>query len=203
MPISSVPNKRIILAITGATGAIYGIRTLEIMRQIGIETHLIISRAARSTITAETEWSVENVIKLADKYYGPDEIGASIASGSFVRHGMLILPCTIKTLSAVANSYTSSLVSRAADVTLKEGRPLLLAVREAPFHAGHLRIMRLAASAGAIIFPPIPTFYNRPKSIEEVIDETISRMLLRIGIEIPGRKEWNGSTEMCRSSEQV
>ncbi len=186
-------TKRIILAITGASGVIYGIRALEIMNQIGIETHVIISKTARSIISYETCWNLSDLIALADNYYEPDNLAARIASGSYITHGMLILPCSIKTLSAIANSYTDTLISRAADVILKEGRPLVLAVRETPLHQGHLRIMSLAAEAGAIIFPPIPTFYNKPNSIEEIIDSAVGRILSRIGIEIPDRPQWAGN----------
>ena len=190
---NSNQTKKIILAITGASGVIYGIRALEILRQLGIKTHLIISANARSIIKMETKYNITDVIALANTVYEPENIGARIASGSYVSHGMVILPCSIKTLSAIANSYADNLISRAADVTLKEGRPLVLVVRETPLHRGHLRIMNLAAEAGAIIFPPIPTFYHKPKSIEEIIDSTTGRILLRLGIEIPNRPEWAGN----------
>ncbi|MBI9046233.1 MAG: UbiX family flavin prenyltransferase, partial [Anaerolineaceae bacterium] len=150
-------RKRIILGITGASGAILGIRTLEIMRKSGLETHLIISSAAMQTIEEETNWSLEQVKALADEVYENENIAGRIASGSFVTEGMLINPCSIKTLSAVATSYADNLINRAADVCLKEGRPLLLAVRETPFHAGHLRLMQDVVQAGAIVFPVIPS----------------------------------------------
>ena len=141
--------KRVILAITGASGAILGIRTLELLKEAGVESHLIISNAAWQTITSETDWTVEAVKALASSYYDPQDIGARIASGSFVTEGMLVVPCSIKTLSGIANSYASDLVVRAADVCLKEGRKLLLAVRETPLHAGHLRLMRPATRSCA------------------------------------------------------
>ncbi len=149
-------------------------------------------RSARVTISQETDWRVNDVIALASVSYDPGDMGAAIASGSFVTSGMLVVPCSIKTLSAVANSFTHNLVARAADVCLKEGRPLLLAVREAPFHAGHLRLMRLAARAGAIIFPPIPSFYGRPQTLDEVIDNLAGRMLLRLGIDNSAYTRWTG-----------
>lgn len=193
MQTTSMQTRPVILAITGASGIIYGIRALEIMRQIGIMTHLIISTTARSIITTETEWNLTDVIALTDGYYEPNNLEARIASGSYMTRGMIILPCSIKTLSSIANSYADNLISRAADVTLKEGRPLILAVRETPLHKGHLRLMSLAAEAGAIIFPPIPAFYHKPKSIDEIIDLTIGRILLRLGIDVPNRYEWAGS----------
>ncbi len=191
MPSSTLPH-RIILAITGASGAILGIRALHMLREAGVETHLIVSVSARVTIAQETDWRAEDVIALASVSYDPGDMGAAIASGSFVTSGMLVVPCSIKTLSAVANSFTHNLVARAADVCLKEGRPLLLAVREAPFHAGHLRLMRLAARAGAIIFPPIPSFYGRPQTLDEVIDNLLGRMLLRLGIDNSAYTRWTG-----------
>lgn len=182
----------ILLAITGASGAILGIRALQLLHEAGVETHLIISRAAQATIQQETSWKIEGVKALAKVNYSANNLGAPPASGSFVTRGMLIIPCSIKTLSAVANSYSNNLISRAADVCLKEGRPLLLAVREAPFHFGHLRLMEQAAQNGAIIFPPIPAFYGSPKSLEELIDDMVGRMLLRVGIENSAYKEWKG-----------
>lgn len=176
-------TQRLVVAISGASGVILGIRLLEVLKSLPIETHLIISPAARLTIRAETDWDVEAVINLADVSYSPRDIGASIASGSFITRGMMVVPCSIKTLSAIANSYTDDLISRAADVTLKEGRPLLLAVRETPLHRGHLRLMELAARSGAILFPPVPAFYARPRSLEEMVDHLVGRMLARIGID--------------------
>jgi 4-hydroxy-3-polyprenylbenzoate decarboxylase len=174
---------RLVIGITGASGVILGIRLLEVLRSTSIETHLIISPAARVTITQETDWKVSDVLALADMAYNPNDIAAAIASGSYPTRGMVIIPCSIKTLSAVANSYGDDLLSRAADVTLKEGRPLLLVVRETPYHRGHLRLMDLAARAGAVLFPPIPAFYARPKNMEEIVDNLVGRILARLGIE--------------------
>lgn len=176
-------NRRLVIGITGASGVILGIRLLEVAGEIGLETHLIVSPAARATIAAETDWKVSDVLHLASAVYNHSDIGASLASGSFSTLGMVVIPCSIKTLSAVANSYANDLLTRAADVTLKEGRPLVLVVRETPLHRGHLRLMSLAAEAGAIIFPPVPAFYARPQSVAEIIDNTVGRVLKRIGID--------------------
>lgn len=185
-------TKRIIVAITGASGALYGIRALEILRSLTVETHLIISNAARRMMERETGRSAAQVSLLASTTYPADEIQAPIASGSYPMDGMIVAPCSIKTLSAVANSYTSDLISRAADVCLKEGRRLVLLVRESPLHAGHLRLMREAAEAGAVIFPPIPVFYGHPQSIEDIVDASVGRALARIGIENDFYPRWKG-----------
>ena len=188
----SQPFQKIILAITGASGAILGIRTLELLKETGIETHLIISRAARQTITSETDWKVADVKALASADYEPQDIGARIASGSFVTDGMLVVPCSIKTLSGIANSYANDLVVRAADVCLKEGRMLILAVRETPLHSGHLRLMQQAAEAGAIIFPPVPAFYGKAQTVDELVTNLAGRILLRMGIENDRFHSWDG-----------
>jgi 4-hydroxy-3-polyprenylbenzoate decarboxylase len=184
--------KRLIVGITGASGTILGIRLLQALEPTPIETHLILSKSATLTITQETDWQVDQVLSLADVTYDFSDIAAPIASGSFLALGMVVMPCSIKTLSAVANSYSEDLLARAADVTLKEGRPLILVVRETPYHAGHLRLMSEATAAGAIIFPPVPAFYTRPKSIDEMIDNTVGRVLARIGIQNNLYHEWQG-----------
>jgi 4-hydroxy-3-polyprenylbenzoate decarboxylase len=186
-------SRQIIVAITGASGAIYGIRALEILRSLGHETHLIVSAAARHTIAQETDLTAGDITALAASTYDPADVAASIASGSFPVDAMLVSPCSIKTLSAIANSYTANLIPRAADVCLKEGRPLLLMVRESPLHIGHLRLMTLAAEAGAIICPPIPTFYGKPQSVDEVIDSSVGRALARIGIDNDAYTKWGES----------
>jgi 4-hydroxy-3-polyprenylbenzoate decarboxylase len=185
--------RRVILAITGASGAILGIRTLELLKEAGVETHLIVSQAARRTILGETGRTVAEVEALAAYCYEPGDIGARIASGSFVTDGMLVVPCSIKTLSGIANSYADDLVVRAADVCLKEGRRLILAVRETPLHPGHLRLMQLAAEAGAVIFPPIPSFYGGPQTVEDLVTNLAGRILLRMGIENAHYRQWEGS----------
>ncbi len=190
---SKSPKPRLVIGITGASGAILGIRILEVLKPMPIETHLVVTESARLTIAAETDWKLTDVLSLADVTYNIGDVGASIASGSFQTMGMVIIPCSIKTLSAVANCYTDDLVSRAADVTLKEGRPLILVVRETPYHAGHLRLMSEAAASGAVIFPPVPAFYLHPHSLEEIVDQTVGRVLLRLGIKNDLVKEWRGS----------
>lgn len=193
LPLAHVERPtRLVVGISGASGVILGIRVLELARQMGLETHLVLSNAARNTIHQETDWNIHTVQALAHSVYPPDEIGAAIASGSFVTSGMVVIPCSIKTLSAIANGYNADLMSRAADVTLKEGRPLVLVVRETPLHRGHLRLMDLAAQAGAVIFPPVPAFYVRPKNLQDLIDNTAGRVLARLGFENEYYIHWAG-----------
>ena len=187
--------QRLVVGISGASGAILAVRLLEVLAQTdGIETHLVVSPAARLTIRDETGRSVKDVEALADVVYKPQDVGAAIASGSFPTGGMVIVPCSIKTLSAVAHSFAGDLLARAADVTLKEGRPLLLVVRETPLHLGHLRLMVQAAEIGAIIFPPVPAFYARLSSVEEMVDNTVGRVLARLGIDNELYMKWEGIT---------
>ncbi len=170
--------KRIIIGISGATGAVYGIRLLEVLRGVDdIETHLVLSPAARRTIALETDHPVEQVEALADRVYRPGDIAAAIASGSFPAAGMIVAPCAIRTLSGIATSFSDNLLLRAADVTLKERRRLLLLVRETPLHLGHLRLLVQVAEMGAIVMPPVPAFYHRPKTLESMIDQTVNRVL--------------------------
>jgi 4-hydroxy-3-polyprenylbenzoate decarboxylase len=176
-------EKRVIIAITGASGTIFGVRLLEILTELGYETHLVVSKAARLTLHQETDWTLEDVLARSHHSYDPQDLSAQIASGSFVTRGMLIVPCSVKTLAAVANSYSENLISRSADVCLKEGRPLLLGLRETPLHRGHLRLMDQAARAGAIIFPLAPAFYGRQQTTGELVNGLVGRMLLRVGIE--------------------
>jgi 4-hydroxy-3-polyprenylbenzoate decarboxylase len=183
----------VIIGISGASGAVYGIRALEILKDNPeIETHLILSQAGKLTIEIETPWQVGDVQALASVTYSEREIWAVIASGSFPTMGMLIAPCSIKTLSAIANSYADNLLVRAADVQLKEGRPVVLMVRETPLHPGHIRLMDMAAANGAVIFPPVPAFYNHPQSVDEIITASVGRALSRLGIENPAYPRWNG-----------
>jgi flavin prenyltransferase len=190
----TVNPKRLVVAITGASGPILAIRLLETLSHVPtVETHLVISTAAKLTISEETDWSLRRVMALADVTYDDNEIGASIASGSFPTMGMVVIPCSIKTLSAIANSFGANLISRAADVTLKEGRPLLLVVRESPLHLGHLRLMTTAAETGAIIFPPVPPFYAQPQSIDQMVNQIVGRVLRRLGIESDLVFQWQGS----------
>jgi len=185
--------KRLIVGISGASGALYGIRLLQAMRQIPqAEADLVITPAARLTIQAETDWSFEQVQALARRVYSDDDLAAPIASGSVPTVGMVVIPCSIKTLSAIAHSYASNLLTRAADVTLKEGRPLVLVVRETPLHLGHLRLMTQVAEIGGIIYPPVPALYGRPRSVEELVDATVGRILARLGFSNPLYPRWQG-----------
>lgn len=184
--------KKISVGITGASGAIYGIRAIEILKSVGVETHLIMSDAAHLTIGLETNYDPDVVCNLADFSHHNKDIGATIASGSFGMDGMVVAPCSMRTLGAIANSLSDNLIVRAADVTLKEGKPLVLVVRETPLHRGHIRLMDLAAQAGAILFPPVPALYAKPKSLEELIDGTVGRFLHRMGIESPNYLRWQG-----------
>jgi 4-hydroxy-3-polyprenylbenzoate decarboxylase len=186
----SDPKQRLVVGISGASGAILGIRLLEVLQPMPVETHLVLSPAARATILQETDWLVDDVLAMADVIYDHADIGAAIASGSFPTLGMVVIPCSIKTLSAIANSYSTDLLVRAADVTLKEGRPLVLVVREAPFHRGHLRLMELAAESGATIFPPVPAFYLHPQSVAEMVDQIVGRVLLRAGLDNDVYEHW-------------
>ena len=183
---------RLVVGISGASGVILGIRLLEVLQSAEIETHLVVSPAARLTISQETDWEIEDVMALADVSYDHADVGAAIASGSFPMAGMAIIPCSIKTLSAIANSYSADLIARAADVMLKEGRPLVLVLRESPLHRGHLRLMSMAAEAGALISPPVPAFYTHPASLDEIIDNIVGRVLLRLGIENELFMKWKG-----------
>lgn len=188
--------KRLIVGMSGASGAIYGVRLLEVLQQLpDVESHLVMSHAARQTLALETDYSLRDVQALADVVHDPRDIAASISSGSFRIAGMAVLPCSIKTLSGIVNSYTDGLLTRAADVVLKERRPLVLAVRETPLHLGHLRLMTQAAELGAIIMPPVPAFYHRPQSINEIIDQTVNRILDQFDIELPSDlfTRWNGA----------
>ncbi|HFN3708096.1 TPA: UbiX family flavin prenyltransferase [Enterobacter hormaechei] len=178
--------KRLIVGISGASGAIYGVRLLQVLRDVaGVETHLVMSQAARQTLSLETDLSLRDVQALADVVHDARDIAASISSGSFKTAGMVILPCSIKTLSGIVNSYTDTLVTRAADVVLKERRPLVLCVRETPLHLGHLRLMTQAAELGAVIMPPVPAFYHRPKTLDDVINQTVNRVLDQFDIDLP------------------
>jgi 4-hydroxy-3-polyprenylbenzoate decarboxylase len=187
-------SSRLVVGISGASGAIYGIRLLQVLAgRSDIETHLVISPPARRTILQETDFSLEEVAALATCVYDHKDVGAAIASGSFRTLGMVVAPCSIKTLSAIANCYSDNLLTRAADVTLKEGRRLILLTRETPLHAGHLRLMLRLAESGVVIVPPVPAFYNRPSSLSDIIDHTIGRVLDRLGIEQVLVPEWAGT----------
>ncbi|WP_445497247.1 UbiX family flavin prenyltransferase [Photorhabdus sp. SF281] len=178
--------KRLIVGLTGASGAIYGVRLLQVLQPVdGVETHLVISQSARQTLALETDYSLRDVQALADVVYDNRDIAAAISSGSFKTSGMVVLPCSMKTLSGIVHSYTDGLVTRAADVVLKEGRKLVLGVRETPLHLGHLRLMTQAAEIGAVIMPPVPAFYHRPEQIQDIVDQTVNRVLDQFDIELP------------------
>jgi 4-hydroxy-3-polyprenylbenzoate decarboxylase len=183
--------KRLIVAITGASGVIYGVRALEILRSLpDYETHLILSPSAARTITEETDRSIEQVRALGDRLYNHKDIGAAIASGSYRTDGMLIAPCSVKTLSGVAHCYADELVVRAADVCLKERRRVVLLFRETPLHAGHIELMAQATRNGAIVMPPVPGFYHRPQSVDDIVTQTVGRALDLFGIEARIVKRW-------------
>lgn len=178
--------KRLIVGISGASGAIYGVRLLQVLRDVAeVETHLVMSQAARQTLSLETDYSLRDVQALANVVHDARDIAANISSGSFKTAGMVILPCSIKTLSGIVHSYTDGLLTRAADVVLKERRPLVLCVRETPLHLGHLRLMTQAAELGAVIMPPVPAFYHRPQSVMDIVDQTINRVVDQFDIELP------------------
>ncbi len=183
----------IVVGITGASGVIYGIRLLEALSRIeSVQTHLVVSESGVRNIEYETEWSMEQVLALADRTYRINDIGAALASGSFHRDGMIVAPCTVKTLSAIANSYTDNLLVRSADVTLKERKKLVLMFRETPLHAGHIENMEKVTSMGAIVLPPMPAFYHHPRTIEDVIDQTIGKVLDLFAIEHSLYRRWQG-----------
>lgn len=188
-------TKRIIVGISGASGVIYGVRCLELLKQTDYETHLVISKSGKLNIEIETRYSVDEVVSMADFVYDHKDIAARISSGSFLTEGMVVAPCTIKSLSGIANSYNENLLVRAADVALKEKRKVCLVVRETPLHKGHLRLMSLAADMGAHILPPVPSFYHRPKTLEDIIDQTIGKVFDFFGIEHDLFQRWGGEQE--------
>ena len=187
--------KRIVVGISGASGVTYGVRLLSLLKQTEYETHLIISDSGRLNIKIETDYQPDEVAAMADYVYEHNDVSASLASGSFLTNGMVVVPCTIKTLSGIANSYNENLLVRAADVTLKEKRKLVLVVRETPLHKGHLRLMTLAAEMGAHILPPVPSFYHQPKTIEDIVDQTIGKIFDFLGIEHDLFKRWGENRE--------
>jgi 4-hydroxy-3-polyprenylbenzoate decarboxylase len=182
---------RVVVGICGASGIGYGVRALEMLAQLGVETHLVLTKAAKATLAHETDLTVAEVRQLASHVHAEHDLGAAIASGSFPVHGMLVAPCSIKSLSGIANCYDDNLLVRAADVTLKERRPLVLLLRETPLHLGHLRLMTQACEAGATIMPPVPAFYTRPSSLEEMISHTVGRALDQLGLSHPSTERWS------------
>ncbi|QJQ02962.1 UbiX family flavin prenyltransferase [Herbaspirillum rubrisubalbicans] len=192
-PVSSQPRQRLIVAITGATGALYGVRLLEHLRKHGqVQTHLMISEAGVLTLHQELDMRRKDVEALADVVHNVRDVGACIASGSFASTGMVVAPCSMKTLAAVAHGLSDNLITRAADVVLKERRRLVLMVRETPFNLAHLRNMTAVTEMGGVIFPPLPGFYQRPASMEEMVDHTLGRVLDMFGISLQLTPEWRG-----------
>lgn len=193
MPVPADRPRRLIVALSGSTGPHYGVRLLEVLReQTDVETHLILTAGARKTIEYEMRRDPESVAALAHYVHDERNVGASIASGTFITAGMAVVPCSMKTLSAIANSYADTLTVRAADVCLKERRPLVLVVRETPLHAGHLKLMLTATESGATILPPVPGFYHRPHTIEDLINHTVVKVLDQFGIHVDLIERWAG-----------
>ena len=182
--------QRLVVGITGASGAIYGLKALKALREVKVETHLVISRSAQITVAHELEMTASELSKLADVVYRVDDIGAAISSGSFPTMGMIVAPCSVRTLAEIASGVTSSLLTRAADVILKERRKLLLMVRETPFHLGHLRAMAAVTEMGAIVMPPVPAFYAKPKTLDDMVDHSVGRALDLLGIENHLVRRW-------------
>ena len=186
------PPARIVVGISGASGVIYGARVLDALKDLGVESHLVVTKAALLTLSQETEMSPDDLTGKADVVYKLGDVGATIASGSFRTLGMIVAPCSVKTMSEIATGVTSSLLTRAADVTLKERRPLVLMVRETPLHLGHLRTMTALTEMGAVIAPPLPALYARPASIMEMVDQSVGRALDLFGLDWSAVKRWDG-----------
>ena len=190
---------RLIIGISGASGVIYGIRLLEALRAAPeVETHLVLSNGGKVNIALETDWKVRDVEALADVVYADSDVAATIASGSFRTGGMIVAPCSMKTLSAIANSYAANLLVRAADVTLKENRKLVLVPRETPLHAGHLRLMREAALMGAVVAPPVPGFYARPETVDDIVNHSVGRIMDLFGLDTGLVRRWPGGKEAAK-----
>jgi 4-hydroxy-3-polyprenylbenzoate decarboxylase len=196
------PNSPILIGITGASGAIYGVRLLELLRACNVETHLIVSRAAQMTLAYETSLKLADVERMATVVHSNTDVGAACSSGSFPTRGMVIAPCSIKTMSEIATGNTANLISRAADVVLKERRRLVLMLREAPLHIGHIRNMVTVTEAGAIIYPPVPAFYALPKSIEDMVDHTLARVLDLFEIDTGKIRRWTGARERPKKNRE-
>jgi flavin prenyltransferase len=184
--------KRLIVGITGATGAVYGVRTLELLRQAGVESHVVMSSWAVRTLQHETSYTVDDIKRLANYWYNANDMGAAISSGSFLTEGMVVVPCSVRTLAAIATGNGDHLVHRAADVILKERRKLVLAVREAPFNTMHIENMLKLSQMGVVISTPVPAFYNHPRSIEELVDHTVMRLLDQFGLHVDVMPRWTG-----------
>ncbi|MDQ0341014.1 4-hydroxy-3-polyprenylbenzoate decarboxylase [Caldalkalibacillus uzonensis] len=184
--------KKIVIGITGASGSIYGIRTIEALSHLQVETHVVISPSAIKTIVYETDYTLEQIASISTKVYEHNDIGASISSGSFIVDGMIIAPCSIKTLSSIANSFNDNLITRVADVTLKERRKLVLLLRETPLHLGHIKLMQSVTEMGGIILPPVPSFYHKPRTIDDIVNHSVGKALDQFGIEARLFERWKG-----------
>jgi flavin prenyltransferase len=196
-------NSPLLVGITGASGAIYGVRLLELLRSCNVETHLVVSRAAQITLAYETNFKLADIERLASVVYSNDDIGAACSSGSFPTRGMVVAPCSIKTMSEIATGNTANLISRAADVVLKERRRLVLMLRETPLHIGHIRNLATVTEAGGIIYPPVPAFYALPNSIEEMVDHTLARVLDLFEIDTGLTRRWTGKRERPKNREKT
>jgi flavin prenyltransferase len=190
--LSATAPQKLIVGISGASGVVYGVRMLDALRELGVESHLVVTRAALLTLSQETDFSADDLLGRADVSHRLNDVGATIASGSFRTLGMVIAPCSVRTMSEIATGVTSTLLTRAADVVLKERRPLVLMVRETPFHLGHLRTMTALAEMGATIAPPLPAFYARPATISEMVDQSVGRALDLFGLDWSAVTRWNG-----------
>lgn len=194
-------KERLVLGISGASGVVYGIRLLDAMRELGLESHLVMSKAAELTIALETDIKPKAVAAKADHVYAAGDIAAPIASGTFKTRGMIVAPCSVRSWSEIASGVTTGLLTRAADVTLKERRPLVLIVRETPLHVGHLRTLAQLAEMGAIILPPLPAFYDEPHKISDFVDQIVARALDLLGYDWPKRKRWDGPKGRARAKD--
>ena len=194
----TLKKERLVVGISGASGVAYGIRLLDALVELGIESHLVVTKAAELTIALETGLKPKAVAAKADVAYAPSDIGAPIASGTFKTKGMIVAPCSVRSWSEIATGVTTTLLTRAADVTLKERRPLILMVRETPLHAGHLRTLAQLAEMGAIILPPVPAFYDEPHRISDFVDQIVGRALDLLGYDWPAHKRWNGAKRKTR-----
>jgi len=188
-------HMRLVIGISGASGAILGVRLLQVLRDLKVETHLVISDAGEKNIRYETDYTVDQIRAMATRAYDIEDIGATIASGSFKRDAMIVIPCSVKTLSGLCYSYSDNLLLRAGDVTLKERKPLILVFRETPLHRGHIQAMLQLTEMGAVIMPPVPSFYNKPKTMEDVVNNTVSRVCDLVGLDAKLAPRWAGLPE--------
>ena len=198
---SKQASPRVVVGISGASGVVYGVRALDALRELGVESHLVVSRAAALTLAQDTDLTLAELSAKAAVTYRVGDVGAAIASGSFRTLGMIVAPCSVRTMSEIATGVTSSLLTRAADVTLKERRPLVLMVRETPLHLGHLRTMAQLAEMGAVIAPPLPAFYVRPTSVEDLVDQSVGRALDLLGLEWGAVRRWGGDVASIETQE--